>query len=89
MFAPLGWTLIFLLAGGSTLPNGIRVYKIPPDGRDSHSFEVIAGYRTGVRNEMKGTGGLAAVVSTFLRSTPSARAMAVAAYGAGGEIEFF
>ncbi|HLQ77816.1 MAG TPA: hypothetical protein VK210_10700, partial [Terriglobia bacterium] len=89
MFAPLDWTLIFLLAGGSTLPNGIRVYEIPLEGRDNHSFEVIAGYRTGVRNEMKGTGGLAAVVSTFLRSTPSARAMAVAAYGAGGEIEFF
>lgn len=81
--------LSILLAGDSTLPNGIRVYETSESGDSGNSFEWTAGYRTGVRNETVGTRALADVVAAFLKSTPSVRAMAVAAYGAGGEIEFF
>lgn len=89
MLARLCLTLSILLAGGSTLPNGIHVYELSQSGKDINSFEVVAGYRTGVHNQAMGTSSLADAISTFLKTSSSVRAMAVAAYGAGGDIEFF
>ena len=86
MAAALNIILTLLLAGEPTLANGIRVNRLPPE---DDAFEMIAGYRAGVRNETTGTIGLAATTSFFLMSSSSARALALAAYGAGGDIEFF
>jgi len=81
--------LSILLAGNTTLPNGIRVYDLPRPANTGDSFEAIVGYRIGARIESDGTDTLAAAVAAFLKSSPPARAMAVAAYGAGGEVEYF
>jgi hypothetical protein len=60
-----------------TLPNGIRVVELPPQ---VDSFEIVAGYE--VENS-----ALSSAVSSFLLSTKPVRTMAVAAYGAGGQVE--
>jgi hypothetical protein len=86
---PLYFLLSILLAGNTTLPSGIRVYDLQRPAKTGDFFEAIVGYRTGVNSETNGTDSLAAVVAMFLKSSPSARAMAVAAYGAGGEVEYF
>jgi hypothetical protein len=83
--------LIFsiLLAGDSTLPNGIRVYEVSGDLDAQNSFELTAGYRTVGLGEISGARGLKEVVDAFLKSTASVRAIEVAAYGAGGKVEYF
>jgi hypothetical protein len=78
-----------LLSGDSTLPNGIRIYEFSDAGSGTNSFDLIAGYRTGVHSEIMNAGGLSDVVAAFLKSTESLRAIEVAAYGSGGTIEFF
>src|SRR4051812_37352041 len=77
-----------LLAGASTLLNGIHIYDVPQTKSGSGSFEVVAGYRTGLRNEADPSGELAAVVCEFLKSTSSARSLALTAYGSAGKIQF-
>jgi hypothetical protein len=81
--------LICLLLGlffsaDSTLPNGIHTAELPSGGK---SFEIIAGYTSGVRNETTGSSGLAAIVSEYLASSAAARSIALAAYGSGGKVE--
>jgi hypothetical protein len=63
----------------------LQIVSLPAQ---TDTFEVTAGYRSGVRDET-GSSGLAAAVSAFLATTPSARGLALAAYSAGGDIEFF
>jgi len=87
VFSRLYLILSILLAGDTTLSNGIRVYDISKDSNSGGAFEAIVGYRTGVHNPSSGPGTLSDVVASFLKVSPSARAMAVAAYGAGGEID--
>jgi len=81
--------LSILLAGDTTLSNGIRVYDLSKDANSGDAFEAIVGYRAEVHNQSSEAGTLSEVVASFLKLSPSVRAMAVAAYGAGGEIEFF
>jgi hypothetical protein len=75
----------YCLAAVTTIANGIRISELPPDG---DRFEVILGYQAGVRNETTGLSGLASIVSHYLASSPAARSISLAAYGAGGEVEF-
>ena len=89
MLARLCLILIIFLSADSTLPNGIRVYEFTPGIDSTNSFEVTAGYRTGGLREIAGAGGLTQVVAAFLKSTPSVRAIEIAAYGAGGTVEYF
>ena len=77
MFAQICLIVGAWVAGDVTLSNGIRVIELPASG---DSFEIVAGYQVGNHP-------FASIVSTFLLSTNSARAIAVAAYGAGGRIE--
>jgi hypothetical protein len=63
----------------------LQIVSLPPQ---TDTFEMTAGYRAGVRDET-GSSGLAAAASSFLATTPSARELALAAYSAGGDIEFF
>ena len=76
-----------LVAAASTLPNGIHVYDPPASKSANSEVEVFAGYRSGIRNDGDSSGNLAAVVSEFLKSTPSARSIALTAYGSGGSVE--
>ena len=73
------------LAEVTTLSNGIQISELPPD-RDR--FELIVGYKAGVRNETRGLSGLASIVSHYLASSSSVRSISLAAYGAGGDVEF-
>ena len=77
MFAQVCLIVGALVAGDITLANGIRVVELPAE---PSSFEIVAGYQ--VENSP-----IAAVLSTFFIATGSARRMAVAAYGAGGQIQ--
>jgi len=86
------WVRIFslvsaLIAGALTFPNGIHVYDFPA-AKTGSSFEVMVGYRTGFRTEGDPSGDLSSIVFEYLKSTPSARGLALAAYGSGGRIEF-
>ncbi len=78
--------LSVVLSADSTLPNGIRISDIPSSGNTR--FEMVVGYQSGVRNENEGMSGLASIVSRFLASSDAARALSLAAYGAGGEMQF-
>ncbi len=89
MSSSLYLTLSILLAGDATLANGIRVVDLPGSNRKPGTFEAVVGYRAGFSREIPGAAGLAKAVAEFLKRTPSARAMAVAAYGAGGTVEYF
>ncbi len=77
MFAQICVFLSALIAGDVTLANGIRFVDLPAR---TDSFEMILGYQ--VEN-----GPLASMGSEFLLLTPSARAIALATYGAGGQVE--
>jgi hypothetical protein len=77
--------LSLLAAADLTLDNGIR---ISPQTSDGQSFNLVIGYQSGIRNEANSLTGMAAIVSRFLQSTASARSLALAAYGAGGTVEF-
>src|SRR5215475_11923822 len=77
-FAPLGHA-------AEVLPNGVRIDEIPSS---DDRFELIVGYQAGIRSETRGLSGLSSIVGHFLASSVPARSIAVAAYGAGGEIEF-
>jgi len=89
VLARLCLILSILIPVDSTLPNGIRVYELSDNGNPGNSFELIAGYRTGGIKEINGSSGLTEVVAAFLKSTASVRAIEIAAYGAGGNVEFF
>ncbi len=89
MLARLCLILSILLAGDSTLPNGIRVFEVTSNIDSSNSFELTAGYRTDGLQEIAGARNLTEVVAAFLKSTPSVRAIEIAAYGAGGTVEYF
>jgi hypothetical protein len=78
--------LTLLLTVEPTQANGIQVIPLPPE---NDRFEMIAGYRAGIRDETSGSSGLAAAAASFLMSSRSAREVALAAYGAGGDFEFF
>jgi hypothetical protein len=67
-------------AAETTLPNGIHLFDIVSAG---DFFEVSAGYRTGGRTNM------AAAIGDELSSGPAARALTLAVYGCGGQIDFF
>src|SRR5262245_15772757 len=77
-FAPLGHA-------AEVLPNGVRIDEIPSS---DDRFELIVGYQAGIRSETRGLSGLSSIVGHFLASSVPARSIAVAAYGAGGEVEF-
>jgi hypothetical protein len=68
-----------------TLDNGIR---ISPQAGNGQSFTMLLGYRSGIRNETHSFTGMTAVVSRYLQSTTAARSLALAAYGAGGSVDF-
>ena len=89
MLARLCLVLIIFLSADSTLPNGMRVYEFTSDANSADSFVLTAGYRTGGLREIAGARGLTEVVAAFLKSTPSVRAIEIAAYGAGGTVEYF
>jgi hypothetical protein len=89
VLARLCLILIIFLSADSTLPNGIRVYEFSSDITSGNSFELTAGYRTGGLQEIEGARALTEVVAAFLKSTPTARAIEIAAYGAGGTVEYF
>jgi hypothetical protein len=78
--------LTLLLTVEPAQANGIQVIPLPPE---NEFFEMIAGYRAGIRDETSGSSGLAAAVASFLLSSRSARELALAAYSAGGDFEFF
>ncbi len=59
---------------------------LPPSGG---RFEMAIGYQAGIRNETRGLSGLASVISRYLASTSASRSLSLAAYAAGGEVEFF
>jgi hypothetical protein len=67
----------------------MRVYDFTSVANSTNSFEVTAGYRMGGLQEIAGARGLNEVVAAFLKSTPSVRAIEIAAYGAGGTVEYF
>ena len=77
-----------VFAGVTTLPNGIHVRDFPSADSSNDLFEALVGYRTGRRNGNHESTAVAAVVSEFLKTTPAARTLAIAAYGCGGKIEF-
>jgi hypothetical protein len=85
VFARLCVLLSVALFADSTLPNGIRIFDI---AATAERFELVAGYQAGVRNEAGGLSGLASIVSHVLASTGSVRALSLAAYGAGGDLQF-
>jgi hypothetical protein len=89
VLARLSLILIIFLSADSTLPNGMRVYEFNSDIDSTNSFQLTAGYRTDGLREVAGARGLAEVVAAFLKSTPSVRAIEIAAYGAGGTVEYF
>lgn len=89
MLARLCLILIIFLSADSILPNGMRVYEFASDFNSVNSFEVTAGYRTDGLQEIAGGPRLTEVVAAFLKSTPSIRAIEIAAYGAGGTVEYF
>jgi hypothetical protein len=89
VLARLCLVLIIFLFADSTLPNGIRVYDFTSDVHSTESFVLTAGYRTDGLREIAGARGLTEVVAAFLKSTPSVRAIEIAAYGAGGSVEYF
>jgi len=80
--------LSILLAGDSTLPNGIRVLELSGSVDGGNSFELFVGYRTSGLQDVAGSRAMMEVVDAFLKSTSSVRAMEVAAYGAGGKVEY-
>ena len=67
------------------LPNGVRIDELPAS---DDRFELIVGYQAGLRSETRGLSGLSSIVGHILASSVPARSLAVAAYGAGGEVEF-
>ncbi len=85
MFARFCVILSLIIAADYTLPNGIRVSALPPNG---DRFELVLGYEAGVRNESRALSGSAAIVSQYLASTPAARSLSLNAYAAGGEVQF-
>jgi hypothetical protein len=85
VFARLCVLLTVALFADSTLPNGIRISDIPASG---DRFELVVGYLAGVRNETGGLSGLASIVSHMLASSAPVRALSLAAYGAGGDLQF-
>ena len=85
MLSCLCIALTLLLAPDVTLDNGIR---ISPQAGDASSFTMVLGYRAGIRNETHSFSGMAAIVSHYLQSSAAARSLALAAYGAGGTVEF-
>ena len=89
MLARLCLILIIFLSADSTLPNGVRVYNFTGEINSTNSFELTAGYRTSGLHEIAGARELAEVVAAFLKSTASVRAIEIAAYGAGGTVEYF
>jgi hypothetical protein len=89
VLARLCLVLTIFLSADSTLPNGMRIYEFTRGIDASNVFEVTAGYRTGGLREIDGAGSLTEVVAAFLKSTPSVRAIEIAAYGAGGTVEYF
>jgi hypothetical protein len=89
VLARLCLIFIVLLPADSTLPNGIRVYEVSNNIKTGNSFELTVGYRTDGLQEIAGARGLTEVVAAFLKSTPSVRAIEIAAYGAGGTVEYF
>jgi hypothetical protein len=89
VLARLSLVLIIFLSADSTLPNGMRVYDLTSVAGSTKSFEVTAGYRTGGLQGIAGARGLSEVVAAFLKSTPSVRAIEIAAYSAGGTVEYF
>jgi hypothetical protein len=89
VLARLCLVLIIFLSADSTLPNGMRVYEFTSIATSTNSFEVTVGYRTGGLQDVAGARGLGEVVAAFLKSTPSVRAIEIAAYGAGGTVEYF
>ena len=67
------------------LPNGVRIDEIPAS---DDRFELVVGYQAGIRSETRGLSGLSSIIGHLLASSAPARSIAVAAYGAGGEVEF-
>ena len=67
----------------------MRIYEFSRGTDSTNVVEVTAGYRTGGLREIPGAGGLTEIVAAFLKSTPSVRAIEIAAYGAGGTVEYF
>src|SRR5262245_58671956 len=74
-----------LAHAAEVLSNGVRIDEIPAS---DDRFELIVGYHAGLRGETRGLSGLSSIVGHLLASTVPARSIAVAAYGAGGEVEF-
>ena len=74
-----------LAQAAEVLPNGIRIDEIPAS---DDRFELIVGYQAGLRSETRGLSGLSSIIGHLLASSVPARSIAVAAYGAGGEVEF-
>jgi hypothetical protein len=77
--------LSIIAAADITLDNGIRIH---PQADEAPSFTLVLGYRAGIRNETHSFTGMATVVSRYLQSTAAARSLVLAAYGAGGSVEF-
>ena len=67
----------------------MQVYDFTSVARPAKFFEVTAGYRTSGLREIAGARGLMEIVAAFLKSTSSVRAIEIAAYSAGGTVEYF